>query len=182
MSVRPTRKGPALIYILIASWLILSLIVAVIASGKGRSGIGFFILSLLATPIITLVILIVVGEGPGPESARSSVRKCPFCAELVNKEAKDCKHCKRDLPEYETANTEDSDMSGEISSIEEGIDSPTNLATKLLMFAASIAMIAGGWSMKTSSVAGSGDAGLAWLFIFAGLIFLKITSEETDDS
>ena len=70
---------------------------------------------------------------------------------------------------------------GAISSIEEDIEAPTNLATKLMMFAASIAMIAGVWSMKTSSVAGSGDAVLAWLFIFAGLIFLKITSEETDD-
>ena len=84
--------------LIVSTWVIVSLIVAVVANGKGRSGVGFFFLSLITSPIIALIILLVVGEGPGPLAANSSARKCPYCAELVKKEAIVCKHCGKDLP------------------------------------------------------------------------------------
>jgi len=33
-----------------------------------------------------------------PATSSSEERKCPFCAELVKREAVVCKHCQRDLP------------------------------------------------------------------------------------
>jgi hypothetical protein len=44
---------------------------------------------------------LIVALGPDYKTARES-KKCPFCAELVKKEAKVCKHCGRDLPGAET--------------------------------------------------------------------------------
>jgi len=35
----------------------------------------------------------------------AGMKKCPFCAELVKKEAVVCKHCKRDLPPQDTQPT-----------------------------------------------------------------------------
>jgi Putative heavy-metal-binding len=35
--------------------------------------------------------------------AESDERKCPFCAEMVKREAKVCRHCGRDLPADDTS-------------------------------------------------------------------------------
>lgn len=43
-------------------WLILSIIVACIASSKGRSGFGWFCLSMLVSPLISVIILLCVGD------------------------------------------------------------------------------------------------------------------------
>lgn len=43
-------------------WLILSIIVACIASSKGRSGFGWFCLSMLISPLISVIILLCVGD------------------------------------------------------------------------------------------------------------------------
>ncbi|MEZ9862479.1 hypothetical protein [Vibrio breoganii] len=78
-------------------WVILSIVVGFIASGRGRSGFGYFFLSLIITPLLTLVILLVIGtnEKKIEEDQLSSgtFKKCSDCAELVKIEAKVCKHC-----------------------------------------------------------------------------------------
>lgn len=71
----------------------LSIIAGVIASKKGRSGFGFFLLSLLLTPLVGILASLVAS----PKMAIAG-KKCPFCAEIVKSEAKVCKHCGRDLP------------------------------------------------------------------------------------
>jgi hypothetical protein len=65
---------------------------ALIGQRKGRTGEGA-VLGLILGPIGWLVVAL----GPDYKTAQES-RKCPFCAELVKKEAKVCKHCGRDLP------------------------------------------------------------------------------------
>jgi hypothetical protein len=41
-----------------------------------------------------------LGIGNAAESfVISALRKCPFCAEMVKKEAKVCRFCQRDLPQ-----------------------------------------------------------------------------------
>ena len=94
-------------------WLLLSIIAAVIANNKGRSGLGFFLLALLLSPLIgILAALIVTADVSKVEESKISSgekKKCPFCAELVKAEAIVCKHCGRDLPsESQKVKTKDS--------------------------------------------------------------------------
>jgi hypothetical protein len=82
-------------------WLILSILVGAYANSKGRSGIGYFILSMILTPVLGLIIAIIVEPDIDKlvEKAISTGkrRKCPYCAELVKNEAKICKHCGKEI-------------------------------------------------------------------------------------
>ena len=49
---------------------------------------------LLAVPVCGIFVWSIVRASPGNGSDR---RKCPFCAELVSREARICKHCQREL-------------------------------------------------------------------------------------
>jgi len=83
--------------------VVIGLIPAAIAHKKGRSfwtwwfwGAAMFIVALpaalLAKPDIAELERRQLLQG---------MRKCPFCAELVKREAKVCKYCNRDLPTLE---------------------------------------------------------------------------------
>jgi len=82
---------------LLVFWAIIGAIVGgIIGDRKGRGGAGV-VLGLLLGPIGWLIIAL----GPDYKTERES-KKCPFCAELVKKEAKVCKHCGRDFPGADT--------------------------------------------------------------------------------
>ncbi len=74
-------------------WLLFSALVGYSAGQRGRSGVGWFILSLIFSPIIGLLFVALLpnlaAKGPSP---KTHVR-CPDCRELVLKEARKCKHC-----------------------------------------------------------------------------------------
>lgn len=76
-------------------WLMFALVVGMIASSRGRSGFGWFILACLVSPLLAGIFLLVSSnlatkaERPDP----STHVKCPDCAEFVLAEAKVCKHC-----------------------------------------------------------------------------------------
>lgn len=79
---------------IIITWLAFSIIAGLIASNKGRSGFGFFLLSIVFSPLIGILAAL-VAEKRGPAGGE---RKCPFCAEFIKQDAKACKHCGRDVP------------------------------------------------------------------------------------
>lgn len=80
-------------------WLLLSVAVGVLASNRGRSGFGWFVLSVFVSPLVGFVFCIAVKNLQSasliaaytPHSGTHL--KCPKCAEFVMPEASICKHC-----------------------------------------------------------------------------------------
>ena len=87
----------------IVIWIALSFIAGVIAANKGRSAVGFFALSFFLSPLIGILAAAVAapkGEKLDEEKiASGESRKCPYCAELVKRDAKVCRYCHADLAE-----------------------------------------------------------------------------------
>jgi hypothetical protein len=80
--------------IFVLSWIICGIATAVIASSKGRDGCGWGILGFLLGPIgILMAIGIAAVSDDHRALATGELRKCPFCAELIRREAIKCRFC-----------------------------------------------------------------------------------------
>jgi hypothetical protein len=82
-------------------------IAGAIASKKGRRAVTYFLLSILVTPLIGIILALVarpdVRAIEQERIASGQDRRCPFCAEVVKREAKVCRFCGKDLPEPESS-------------------------------------------------------------------------------
>jgi hypothetical protein len=90
-------------------YIIICLIIAAIANGKGRSFWGFFFISLLLCPLIGILCVIFV---PRIED-ETGLKRCIHCDELIRQEASICKHCKSEVP-IELVNVVDTYVDNEI--------------------------------------------------------------------
>jgi hypothetical protein len=88
-------------------WLAIAGACAYFASQKGRSALGWFVIGFLLSFIALIILWVLPSVGfddaKSQEIARkfgvsSLYRKCPECAELVQREAAKCKHCQAALP------------------------------------------------------------------------------------
>ncbi len=83
-------------------WFLFGLISAVVASNKGRSGCGWFLLGFLLGPF-GLILALVISKKVNydriekPTHDRVAERECPRCQETIRADALKCKHCGRDL-------------------------------------------------------------------------------------
>lgn len=82
-------------------WLAFSILVGVYANSKGRSGAGFFFLSVILSPLVGIICALIASPDQNVLDRKAiekgTHRKCPECAELVRKEAQVCKHCGHDF-------------------------------------------------------------------------------------
>lgn len=84
-------------------WIALSVVAGVVAHNKGRSGVGLFFLSLVLSPLVGLIVAFAISSRQRMEMEAAQrgdsaeFRKCPFCAEVVRREALKCKHCGSEL-------------------------------------------------------------------------------------
>lgn len=77
-------------------WFGFALVVGVLAGKRGRSGIGWFLLACVISPLLAGLFVLALGNAKSPrESGRT--RPCPFCAEPIQAAAVKCKHCGSDL-------------------------------------------------------------------------------------
>lgn len=74
---------------LVVIWIGLAGAVGALAANRDRSGIGWFLLAVILSPLIAAIFLLLAGEG--------HTARCPFCAEKIKAAAKVCPHCRGDL-------------------------------------------------------------------------------------
>jgi len=90
-----------LIALVIFIELIIPLLIAKAARERGRSFAGFFLLSILFSPLIGGLILLLLGKNEEEinriklESGMS--KTCPYCANIINYDAKICMFCHKEL-------------------------------------------------------------------------------------
>lgn len=86
-----------LVVVWIVLWLGLSLAAAVVAHHKGGSGVAYFILAAVLSPLIGLILALVARPNyrtmERREIASGDFKKCPECAELVKHDASVCRYC-----------------------------------------------------------------------------------------
>ncbi len=66
-------------------WLVLSILVAVYANSKGKSGILYFILAVVLSPLLGFLIALISGD--------DTKKKCSNCGQNIDKSAKVCPYC-----------------------------------------------------------------------------------------
>ena len=82
---------------LVTFWVLSAIVTAIVASSKGRSTFGWFVLGCLISIFALILVALLPSLKAPPQSAgapspHTHVR-CPDCKEFVLNEARVCKHC-----------------------------------------------------------------------------------------
>lgn len=79
-------------------WIVCAILSAVVASSKGRSGFGWFLLGFFLGPLGLLAAIgVSKTEARIYSPPQSALRPCPVCAEMIQPAAKKCRFCGTDV-------------------------------------------------------------------------------------
>ena len=112
-----------LVISIIITWILFGIACAVIATNKGRSGGGWFVLGFLLGPFGLILALVVPKnqEALDEGSIQSGEMKlCPYCAELIKTAAIKCRFCGEDLTENQPSDLSDT-RPGKLSNIQKEV-------------------------------------------------------------
>jgi hypothetical protein len=84
--------------VLILSWFLLSIAVAVAASRRGRLGFAWFLLALAFSPVIAGLFVLLLPERTAEAESREGRVPCRYCRELIRPDAVVCPFCRKDYP------------------------------------------------------------------------------------
>lgn len=77
-------------------WLSFSVVAGIVAASRGRSGFGYFLLSIVVSPVIGLLLVALMpslkAASMQPDQTTHRV-PCPRCAELIMPSAAICRFC-----------------------------------------------------------------------------------------
>jgi hypothetical protein len=86
--------------IIILSWIVFGIAAGIIAYSRGRNAFGFFMLSIVFSPVIGMTAAIVAPPNntllEERLTAKRTVKRCDKCKELVRADASICRHCGSD--------------------------------------------------------------------------------------
>lgn len=83
---------------LIFWWIVLSVAIGYFATNKGRDPGRWFVISLITSPLLAGIFLLISSDISEQEALKDGeLKKCTFCAESIKKQAIKCKHCGADL-------------------------------------------------------------------------------------
>ena len=124
--------------LVIIIWLIIPLLIAKAAKERGRSFGGFLFLSILFSPIIGGLVLLLMGRNEDEvkrmklESGTS--KNCPYCANVIDSNARICMFCHKELNNFllnfsSNQNNTKEDKRNRLEKILQNIDVDINIKT-----------------------------------------------------
>lgn len=78
-------------------WFLLAIACGIFADRKGRSGVAWFFIAMLASPLIAGIFLLALPEAE-TSGGFSILRRCVKCREQIRRDAQVCKHCNSSTP------------------------------------------------------------------------------------